>query len=244
MSRYLISVGCSFAFGQGLEDRTLAYPHLIAQRSNRILVPGHKPGSDNSLLVNTATELCLQTLRNQQESFNLVVLFGWTDPLRHPFWDKKNGRMGTLLPTQGYRFHSSSRRVVDPEYAGICDFFFKNMWDANYSARVFVKDFNLINLMVDKLNVSIIHLANLRPFDLRFKSSDLFFPDHNERYLQFIKDKSLVDLIHSEPKKYAMSAIEDENGKITPESDFHPNELAHKMWADKITHKYASILGS
>lgn len=82
MIKNILAVGDSFTYGEELDDRFLAYPYIVGNKTGASVVNLAQPGSGNRRMV----RLIIDSLADPENDFD-CVLIGWSSPGRMEFAD-------------------------------------------------------------------------------------------------------------------------------------------------------------
>jgi hypothetical protein len=233
--RALISVGCSFAFGQGI-DPTKTYAHLLANKYDRVLLDYSRAGCSNEYIASSCAA-AIKTGLMYYKPEDIVVLAGWTDQARMTVFDVENNDIMSAFP------HLNRKTTT------VDGFISKHAWHDSFGLYKLYHAYNYVNALCRAYNIQCIHLASMSAILAPFPSStwrskmakvdtralfDIF--DHSDRteiQKLFSYKDSFLALIESDTKRFT----------IGPE-DIHPNEEAHRCWTEKIIERYDHVLGS
>jgi hypothetical protein len=234
--RTLISVGCSFAFGQGLKDPTHSYAHLLANKYQRELVDYSRAGCSNEYIASSCAAAIKAALMHSTPE-EIVVLVGWTDQSRITVFDKQHGDILSAFPNLNRP--TSEIDVVISRWA----------WHDSFGIYKLFHAYNYINMMCRHYGIRCIHKASVDATMISFPGSTwksgqskqdtrvLFdILDHRDRteiQKLFSYKDSFLGLIESDKKRFQCK-----------DDDIHPNEEAHQCWAKRISEQYDHILGT
>lgn len=233
--RILISVGCSFAFGQGLEDPTQSYAHLLANKYNRKLLDYSRAGCSNEYIASSCAAAIKAALMHAS-SEEIVVLVGWTDQARMTVFDTAQKDILSAFPHLN-RPTNEVDHVIR-----------KHAWHDSFGVYKLFHAYNYVNMLCRTYGIKCIHVASMDATMVSFPSTwkshqskqdtrvlfDIFnHTDRTEIQKLFSYKNSFLGLIESDRKRFQ-----------NKEDDVHPNAEAHRVWADRISENYGDILGA
>jgi hypothetical protein len=233
--RALVSVGCSFAYGQGLSDPTKTYAHLLADKYGRTLFDYSRAGCSNEYIASSCAA-AIKTAMMHCKPEDIVVLVGWTDQARMTVFDNEHGDIMSAFP------HLNRKVTTIDGFVG------KHAWHDSFGLYKLYHAYHYVNMLCRAYGIQCIHVANISAIFAPFPSStwkshmakvdtrtlfDIF--DHNDRteiQKLFSYKDSFLGLIESNKKRFTIGL-----------DDIHPNEEAHRCWTEKIIERYDHILG-
>lgn len=232
----LISVGCSFAFGQGLEDPTQSYAHILANKYNRRLFDYSRAGCSNEYIA-SACAAAVKTVLMHSKPEDVVVIVGWTEQARLTIFDTEYGDILSAFPHLN-RPRNPVDRIIN-----------KYAWHESFGVYKLFHAYNYVNMICRAYGIKCIHLASMDAIMVSFPNStvksdrskqdtrvlfDIFdHVDRTEIQKLFNYKDSFLYLIKSDPERFLLQ-----------KDDTHPNAEAHRVWADRISENYGDILGA
>lgn len=251
MGKVLVSAGCSFAWGQGLQDRNKKYASLISSLYGMTLIDAGIPGASNEQIATSGVWAINHALK-KANSNDVVVIVGWTDQARVEYWDKilmsirSAHTLPSIHPDMRVDILNSKNAIMFAKHNEIYKFVADNMWTPGYSYYKLLHGFNYINTYAKAKNVRIINIANIELYRTKLPptaqvnilvapnryTEDIIDDEYSFKSL-FVKGASFSELVGSNMKEYKVSY-----------KDHHPNEKAHAVWAERIVNENKDILGT
>jgi hypothetical protein len=251
MTKVIISGGCSFAYGYGLNDRNKKYASLLAEKTGAELVDVSVSGSSNENIATSVVYGLNQSLKKHKPE-NIIVIIGWTEIARMEYWDKSIARLQSCFLHGFIPKNTNSSRHQLLRNTQI--FVEKHMWDPCFSYYKLLHAFNYVNSLCKLHGVSVIHLQNLNIIKAKMTAGPVgltsmrceYYTDgvlsvEDEETFNAMCDsvsfsRFLFNLYHESVKKYLPEQL-----LVKPNVDNHPNELGHQLWAEEIFNKHQSI---
>jgi len=243
MNKILISAGCSFARGEGLSRKEFRYSNIIAAQYGLNLLDVSTCGASNEHIASCGVYGVHQALKTTKPQ-NVIVLVGWTEQARFEYWSKKS-----------YTFKSAmTARTIHPEKQHYPDvqlekFVADNMWSPAFGYYKLLHAFNYLNAFCESRGVRVINVANITLFKIMLPPTKqrTYVTDNSPSFLtesvltdtqqkvfdSLFTSPSLCDMILRNHEEYAIS-----------ESDTHPNQKAHEVWAERIVNENKDVLGT
>ncbi len=229
----LISLGCSFAFGDGLKDDSKRYSVLLAKKYNRRLLDYSLGGVSNEYIAASCAAAIKSALEASKPE-DIVVITGWTDQARIMLFDNRQKDIITVFPYQ-------NRTNTTP----LDGFIGKHAWHDSFGIYKLYHSYNYVNMLCKAHNIKCIHFASIPPRTLSSSKDqkanprtqrlfDIFNSEDRVEFNKLFSDsRSFLGMIYSDAKRFSIS-----------KDNYHPNEEAHRCWAEKISEANHDILGS
>lgn len=250
MKKVLVSLGCSFAWGDGLLDKQHRYSNIIADRFQLKLINYGVSGASNEQIASLGVIGINKALQLYKPE-DVVVIVGWTGQSRFEYWDTFQSSIRSAYPQQSV--HPDLHVPPNQEQAfrrhlKVSQFVEDNMWCPAFGYYKLMHAFNYLNTYGESKGIDIINVANISLFKIKLPpfptrnphiSSSLFTANILNEKHQIIFDRlltrgtSFADLLDTDQERYCVSDM-----------DSHPNSEAHKIWAERIINENKDILGS
>jgi hypothetical protein len=250
MKKVLVSLGCSFAWGDGLLNKQHRYSNIIADRFQFELINYGVSGASNEHIASLGVIGINKALQVYKPE-DVVVIVGWTSQARLEYWDISKSCIRAAYPQQS--IHPDLRLPPSQELAfrnhqKISQFVENNMWCPAFGYYKLMHAFNYLNTYSESKSIDIINIANISLFKIKLPptptrnphiSSSSFTANILNTKHQTIFDRllnrgtSFADLIDTDPERYRVSDM-----------DSHPNSEAHSVWAESIINENKDILGT
>lgn len=246
MTRVLVSAGCSMAWGMGLRHANDKYAKVIASQYGMDFIDVSCAGASNEHIASCGVYGVHQALLKHKAE-DVVLLVGWTEQPRVEYWDVqtetiKSAMVQRRLPPE----LENVKEYVDEDV--LFNIVRRNMWSPGFSYYKLLHAFNYLNSFCDSREVRVINVANLSLYKIKLPptrqrntlNNPSFFTENvlTERQQAafdslFKKDCSFGDLIQAGGRTFCIS-----------ETDLHPNDMAHYLWAERIINENKDILGT
>lgn len=152
----IISAGCSYAYGYGLEDKTRRYADVIARASGHKLISVAAAGASNEFIAQSAAAALNKALMMWSPD-QIVVLVGWTTSDRFEYFDTKVQGILSLMANVDQRTNNG----MIGQHGLPRDKLAKNMWSPGFGFYKFLHAFNYINALCKMADVKLINLHNV-----------------------------------------------------------------------------------
>tara|TARA_B100000902_G_C27044433_1_gene780976 strand:- start:117 stop:776 length:660 start_codon:yes stop_codon:yes gene_type:complete len=206
--RNLYTNGCSYVWGDELEDRRDAFPHLLKTKLGCELTDDSKCGSDNQRIMRTTLTADLK---------NHFVIIGWASIIRYEYYDKSYISEGIdLVP--GWESNIGSRFEKYPEIH-----------------KYFEYDWFVVNFLNQVLVLQNYLKYNNIPFF--FFMSYPMYKDQNVDYLEHFDliDESTFPSLFNEDLEFFTYCKNNGLNDFMP--NWHPSPRQHKLWSEYLYEK-------
>lgn len=246
MARVLVSAGCSMAWGMGLRYAKDKYANVIASQYGMDLIDVSCAGASNEHIASCGVYGVHQALLRYKVE-DVVLLVGWTEQARMEYWDVrmeiiKSAMIQRRLPPE----LENVKTYVDEDV--LFNIVRRNMWSPGFSYYKLLHAFNYLNSFCDSRGVRVINKANISLFKIKLPptrqrntlnnpslfTESVLTPSQQVVFDSlFEKDCSFGDFIRAGGETFCVS-----------ETDLHPSDKAHRLWAERIIDENKNILGS
>lgn len=237
MSKVLVSSGCSFAYGHLLPDRTKKYSNLLADRIGAKLIDVSVSGSSNENIA-AATAYGINQALKQVDPSNITVVVGWTHINRLEFWSTKIARIQSVFLTP-YGYSGADLHTKE-----IGSFVGEKLWEPCYTYYKLLHAFNYVHSLCGIDNIKVIHLQNLKIDKVEMPSGVILNASmRTENYTRDVLSPENIAVFESMCTSLSFSDLVGKDRKLRVSDDnFHPSEIAHRMWANRIYNIHRSYL--
>lgn len=226
--KYLISGGCSFAYGQGLEDRNDRYAAQVAKVLSANLVDVSAAGASNDMIALQTIAGINKTLKRGVRPEDVLVVVGWTQTTRMMYWHKQQNCIVS------YHFGSKSwDRYIN-------SFVDQHMWNPGFGFMQLMQSFNYVELFCNSMKIPIKHVKNIDPVEA-------YLPPSLHKF-NTITAKDCVDYMLTKEisKKFDVYMQSESLYRICREKELidsgaHPTKEGHTLWATKLVEQIETL---
>lgn len=230
MSVTLLSGGCSFAYGYGLNDRDGRYSSLIAKNRGWDLVDVSGGAFANETIATAVVSGLNKLLKAGKDPSSIVVVVGWTSQSRMEYFDVSSSRMMTLLTVPpDYYVHPSLQKIGKLERVDIAS----AMWHNGYGYYKYLHAFNYVDSFCHLHNIKLIHIQNLDIFPVKM-------PNEQRPYTDVVTNDLITEALSGEAQKRLKKLLIQKtfaflaNRNKDIDDSGHPQLKSHLLWADYV----------
>lgn len=234
MFKCIVSSGCSYAYGYGLEHRNRRYAQIIANLFGAELFDVSMAGISNDTIASFTIVGINKALKKYRPE-EVLVIVGWTTTARVELWDTTNNKIAAAFvagTSAGRRKENSYLQVAD-------EFYDKHTYQPCYGFYRLLNAFNYVETVCELNKVKNVHCHNLRCVPANFGPYNWYYtelktneilkenvsPSTRLKLDQLCNEESFFDLCH---RKKLFN---------TPISKHHPNDVGHEIWSEGILKK-------
>jgi len=236
----LFTTGCSFTYGEELENRNLAWPYVLGKLLNvdKIINKGICSGS-NDYIVRTTLEFISESIKNNINLNDIIIVNGFTSEIRkecysdyyEKFLQIKLGREMAIVDDSVPKIVSfkSIKGKIKEVYDIIIKKYLIN-FESNYYFNLLLKMNQMILLENYLNNLNIKHLF-FNSLTEKYKNSK----NDTSIVNNFEKIKLLYDFTFNNNKNFIKEiTMEDycKNKSVALGPLKHPLEEGHRLWAN------------
>ncbi len=230
MTVTLLSGGCSYAYGYGLENRNDRYSYIIAKQRGWELVDVSGGAFANESIATAVISGINKLLNNGKTPDTIVVVVGWTSQPRMEYFDTARNKIMTMLtvPPDHY-VHQPLQNVSGYDRAEIA----AAMWHSGYGYYKYLHAFNYVDVFCRLHGIKIIHVQNLDIFPVKMPDEDRLHTEikTNELITNALDSVANARLKHLLKQKTFASVAR--NMKDMDDTN-HPRAASHFEWAHYI----------
>lgn len=234
MFKCVVSSGCSYAYGYGLEDRDQRYARIIANHYEAELIDVSMAGISNDTIA-SFTIVGINKALKRYKPEDILVIVGWTTTARVELWDRTNNKIAAAFVAG-----TSAGRRKENSYLQLADEFYdKHTYEPCYGYYRLLNAFNYVETVCELKKVKIVHAHNLRCVPANFGPYDWYYteirtneilkettsPHTMSRLEQMCKEENFYDLCNRK-KLFNL-----------PISKYHPSKDGHMIWSERIQKK-------
>lgn len=246
----LFTSGCSYTYGEELEDRQYAWPFVLGKLLNCSVVNRGICSGSNSYIVRTTMEFMSRVISDNISTSDVIVVLGFTTENRKECWSDyykkymqtKIGRefglvdksIPRIIPYNIVEGHKSIKKVLD----SIIDKYL-NTFESNEYFNMNSKMIQMITMHFYLKSMGVKHLF----FD-SMSNCELKVKDNGTEVVEsYITLKNLFDLVFINNKHYVSEFTMSKFCNSYPKArQKHPLEEGHEAWA-KLLYERAVELG-
>lgn len=240
MYKVVVSSGCSFAHGFGLENRDDKYSSLLSKYLDTSLIDVSVSGSSNENIAAATVYGINQALKIADPSEILVVV-GWTEISRVEYWNTKIARLQSAFMLSENHGFSATDRLTNTTF--ITKFVRENMYEPCYTYYKLLHAFNYVYNTCKAYNIKLINLQNLTLIKARMPSGVIINSGMRaENYTADVVSSEVSDAFNSmfRSRSFLQLIFEAEDYRLP--LDAHPSALGHRVWFETIAERHKDIL--
>ncbi len=210
MTNYIYANGCSYVVGAGLQDYTRQTAiHLLAEELNCEYFNNAIDGGSNQRIVRTTIDWLLE---NNDKWNEVLVLIGWTGVLR-------------------YETQQGKKWIQMKSYDGNPDELFSKYLDLILYLQLFLEANNIKHIFWNTFRQGLDPIGK-RKYERLLKAK-----------WNIINTKNWVTEGDESWEKYLKELEKEQDVRVGTKNkagyydDYHPNELGHKFWYEKLKNK-------
>ncbi len=245
----LFTSGCSFTYGEELEDRQFAWPFVLGKLLNCDVINKGICSGSNDYIIRTTMEFISKAINDNINIEDILIILGFTTENRKECWSNvykkyiqiKVGRefgivdknVPRIIPYKDIKNHKSVKKVLN----SIIDKYLNN-FESNDYFNMTIKMNQMITMHFYLKSIGIKHLF----FDSLHNCELKLGNDYTEALESYVTIKQLFDSVFRNNKNYISEFTMDEFCNDYPRARLnHPLEEGHEAWA-KLLYKRVSEL--
>lgn len=231
----IVSAGCSYAAGYGLENRADRYANLLAKRTGFDLIDMSTSGASNDYIAScavTGVNIALERAPAKE----IVLIVGWTTQSRLEYYDNDVNLVLSIMTA--YRGPGYDIPVGDIPREKLA----RALWHPAYGYYRFLCGFQRVESFCREVGVKVIHLNNINVHPIKFVDAQ----NEQSRFRQPI----IMDKMMSPQQSVALGELLGQqsfqvycNSRKFLDGTVHPTPPGHADWAQKIIDKHGDTLG-
>jgi len=233
---YIYANGCSYVAGDGLQSNPLKTAiYFLAEELNCECFNNAKGGGSNQRIVRTTIDWLL---KNKNKWSDVLVLVGWTEFHRYEILNNENWIQVSRIDFPPEEIQNTIRYENWKSY--IANFY--NIWRMynNYLDNILY-----LQLFLESNNIKYIFWDSIGDFS---PDDDTFrYRNKYKKKWDIINTKNWVTGGDESWEKYLKELEKEHDVRVGTRDkrgildDFHPNELGHKFWYEKIKNKVKEL---
>jgi hypothetical protein len=237
MYKCVISGGCGYAYGFGLNDRSKRYAQFIANHLNAVLIDRSITNAGNELIASSLVVGINEALKTYKSN-EIVVLVGWTTIERYEYYNMEYGRITSSVKDEFRLVGNEANSQIR-----IAKFINSNLWDPSYGYYKMIHSFNYLNSVCETKKIKVVHRRNTghnQAFNRGFPKVSV---PHSE-----INNKDLIDkaLLNEYAHQYKICMESDVFEKFAEKKGMisknkYPTEEGHYNWAKHLIAQHGSL---
>ena len=234
MSNVLLTFGDSWPAGARIDDKSQAFPKLIAEQLNMDLVDLSRPATSLDHAV-------MAFLNFLEKDYNVTdeytALFCITDISRNMAW-----RQNTVPPERNQMWRDDSLALelqINNTVDELSQIYFKHLHSSRLELFDYHRNIILLNLLCKKYKIKDYYVHNFYnpQFEFRVIETDNFYPGTLRQVLESVPFKEYIPLYGPQPieKIYTEGEAATLINSTLIQKGGHPSVAGHKQIADVLT---------